>query len=370
MSVFFALLVGVLAAIFLPHGDFFNDMEYGSQLNLVAVAATAGWFVLGVFVASMVRFVGPKTEVVITLLGTQPIQKLKTGINLTLPWPIGFTQKVITTNVAASRVDVQIKSKDNLAFNLPVTIQYRVIDSMKYAFERENPDQQMINLSVASVRSSGNSLDFQEIYNDKAQIKAFVVDHIREDLASFGMEIVDLLIEDPKLPDSLVAALNGIREAEYGRQAATHTAETTFINKVGAARAEAESTRLKGQAMANFRLLLAEGNAAAVGVMQGKVLLKWADEEVGTGEDKKTVKVAKFYDPNDPSVELTKVPEVDIDSGSVLEFFKVIDSNDAIRDASANPGTVIIAPAGGAGNYDFSNVVALQRGLREATKAA
>lgn len=370
MNILFAVVVGVLAALFLPHGAYFNEIEYSAGLNTTAVLWTAGWFVLGAFVASIVRFVGPKTELIITFLGTKPFQTLKTGVGLTLPFPFGWSQKLIDTNVQAIKVDVDIKSQDNLAFNLPIAIQYRVTNAMKFAFERSNPVSQMVNLVVASVRASGNKMEFQKIYDDKEHIKTEVVAHIADALSGFGIEIVDLLIEDPKLPDSIKTALNSIREAEYARQAATHTAETIFINKVGSARAEAESTRLKGEAMANFRLLLAGGNAAAVAVMQGKALLKWVDEEVGEGENKKIVKIAKFMNPDNPTVELAKIPEVDVDPGSILEFFKVLDSNDAIRDASANPATVIVAPAGGSSDFDFSKVIALQRGLHEVPRAA
>jgi regulator of protease activity HflC (stomatin/prohibitin superfamily) len=364
MQLIFCAVVGLVLAYFLPNHNYFVDGEYRSELNLGAFFITVFYFLLGAFVASVVRFVGPKREHVITLLGTMVIQVLKTGIRLTLPWPFGWTHQIVSTEVRAHKVKVQIKSKDNLVFNLPGTIQHRVTDGLKYAVERENPDHQMVNLAIAAVRGAGNSMDFQSIYDDKQQMKQQVVENIAEQLSTFGMEIIELVIEDPELPDSLAISLNAIREAEYGRQAAVNQAEATFIKMVGEARAETESLRLKGTGIANFRLLVAEGNAMAIAVMQGKVDVSWVEESIGEGAEVKKIKKPKFLKPG--TNEEAKLEALDIDPGVILDFFKVIDSNDAIRDAASKPGTVIIAPAGGSQQIDLSHVVGINTALRKA----
>jgi regulator of protease activity HflC (stomatin/prohibitin superfamily) len=356
MSFIFAAAIGVIAAIFLPHGNYLN--EFG-DLDISAVGWTILWFAVGMFVGSIVRFVGPKREHVITLLGTMVIQVLKTGIRLTLPWPLGWTHQVVSTEVRAHKVKVQIKSKDNLVFQLPSTIQHRVQDGLKYAIEREDPDQQMVNLSVAAIRAAGNSMEFQSIYDDKQHIQKMAEEAIAAQLASFGMEIVELVIEDPELPQSLADSLNGIREAEYARQAAVNLAEATFVRMVGEARAETESLRLKGTGVANFRLLVAEGNAAAIAVMQGKLDVEWTEETIGEGAEARTIKKPKFVDP--VTKEEKPIEALELDPKSILDFFKVIDSNDAIRDAASKPGTVIVAPAGG--SQDLSSIVAMLQGL-------
>lgn len=365
MNVILFLLVGALAAFFTGATSLFN--EYG-ELNIVGLVLTTLAFFAGGLLSTVVRFVPPKTEIIITFLGTKPIQQLKTGIALTLPWPFGWTHDVISTEVRASKIKVQIKSKDNIVFNLPVTIQHVVENAMSYAIERENPDSQMENLAIASIRATGNGMEFQAIYDDKDKIRDGVVTHIAPSLATFGMKIVELVVEDPELHDSTATALNKIREAEYDRQAAVHTAEAMYIKMVGEARAEAESTRLKGIALSGFRMQIAEGNAAAIAVMQGKLAVQWVDQEIGEGANKQTVKVAKFIDPKVAQQEAggIAIPEVTIDPNVILDFFKVVDSNDAIRDAANKPGTVIVAPAGGSS----SNLAEISAMIRALPKAA
>ena len=119
-------------------------------ISLFALAIVAA------YLATMLRFVGPKHELIITWLGTKPIKVIKTGIGLTWPWPFGFGHAYVSTAVRASKVKVQIKSKDDMVFDLPCTIQHEVIDSLKYAIERQMPVQQMENLAVAAIRAAAN----------------------------------------------------------------------------------------------------------------------------------------------------------------------------------------------------------------------
>jgi regulator of protease activity HflC (stomatin/prohibitin superfamily) len=297
--------------------------------------------VVVILAMACVHFVPPKRVHVITLLGTKPIAMLKTGIHFTIPRPFAVTSAVIPTDVIAQKVQVQIKSQDNLVFELPATIQFRVTNAMRFAFERDEPVSQMINLVVAALRSAANRLAFQDIYNDKSFIQQEVETTVSEHLSSFGLKIVDLVIDDPELPSSTRNALNGIREAEWSRRAAEHEAEATRVKMVGAARAEAESTLLKAKAIAGFRMEIAEGNAASIAVMQGRIGVEWVESTIGEGETAQQVKTPVYVDRNGNP---TMPPEMDMSPEAILEFFKMIDANEAIRDASAGKGTVILMP--------------------------
>lgn len=356
-GVLFILTGSVFAYVFSSGPLIYSDNIYpGNILSMLL------WFLLGGFLSTAVRFVGPRREHIITFLGTVPIQTLKTGIRPTLPWPFGLTRNIVSTEVRAAPVKVQIKSQDELVFLLPVTIQFRVVQSRDYAINREAPRQQMENLVVAAIRSVGNSMTFQNIYDSKDHVKDEVDKITAEKLLSFGIEIVELVVEDPELPDSIARSLNSIRQAEYDRQAAVQQAKATYERMVGAARAEAESTRLKGAALSAFRMQIAEGNAAAIAVMQGKLAVTWTDKTIGEGADAKTIKVARYVDPASVKEEQGEIPEVNIDPRVILEFFKVVDTNDAIRDAAGKEGTVIIVPGGGS-SIDFASIAALTRSL-------
>lgn len=297
---------------------------------------------LGVILAlACIHFVPPKRVHVITFLGTKPIAVLDTGVHFTIPRPLAVTSANIPTDVIAQKVQVQIKSQDNLVFELPATIQFQVTNAMNFAFERDEPISQMVNLVVAALRSAANRMEFQEIYDDKSFIQHEVEATVSEHLSSFGLRIVDLVIDDPELPLSTQTALNNIREAEWGRRAAEHEADATRVRMVGEARAEAESTLLKAKAIAGFRMEIAEGNAASIAVMQGKIGVRWIEKTIGEGDTAQKVKTPTYVDRNGTP---TMPPEMDLPADVILDFFKVLDGNEAIRDASAKPGTVILMP--------------------------
>ncbi len=294
-------------------------------------------------ISACVHFVPPKRVHVITLLGTKPIAMLNTGVHFTIPRPLAVTSAIVPTDIVAQKMQVQIKSADNLVFELPATLQFQVTNAMRFAFERDEPVSQMVNLVVAALRSAANRMEFQEIYDDKSFIQQEVESTVSEHLASFGVRIIDLVIDDPELPNTTQTALNNIREAEWGRRAAEHEAEATRIRMVGEARAEAESTLLKAKAIAGFRMEIAEGNAAAIAVMQGKIGVRWTDKVIGEGETAQKVKTPVYVD-RDGSP--TIPPELNMPAELILDFFKVLDGNEAIRDAAAKPGTVILMPQG------------------------
>lgn len=301
----------------------------------------AAFALLVILVLACIHFVPPKRVHVITFLGTKPIAMLDTGVHFTIPRPFAVTSAVIPTDVIAQKVQVQIKSQDNLVFELPATLQFQVTNAMKFAFERDEPVAQMVNLVVAALRSAANRMEFQEIYDDKITIQQEVEATVSEHLGTFGVRIVDLVIDDPELPNSTQVALNGIREAEWGRRAAEHEAEATRVRMVGEARAEAESTLLKAKAIAGFRMEIAEGNAASIAVMQGKIGVRWIEKTIGEGESAQKVKTPVYVDRDGTP---TPPPEMDLPAEVILDFFKVLDTNEAIRDSAAKPGTVILMP--------------------------
>ncbi len=341
-SLAFYITAGVLFACFQPFiaSPLENYSNNGYVASLILHYTTM--FFVGMILASVVRFVAPKRAHVITFLGTTPIHVLDTGIKFTLPWPLGYTHSVVSTDIQDMPIKIQVKPKDNLVYMLPVNVQWYVTDPMLYALERKNPNGQAENLLTAAIRSAASSLTLFQMYNDKDTVQSESQNTVGKELLSFGIKIKEIVVQDPHLPESTARKLSAIREAEFDKQAATEEALAIYERLVGKARAEAESTRLKGAALANFRLLIAEGNAAAIAVMQGKLTITWADETIGEGDSATTIKIAKFIKPK-ADVDGINIPEIDISPEVILDFFKVVDGNDAIRDAAASGNTVVIS---------------------------
>lgn len=365
----YRIIVGITFVYFQPFATMYVNEDGWTHFNYSWIPFAFAAFAVGVSIASIIRFVGPKQAMVITLFGTRPIQVLGTGIKVTWPTPIGYTHRVVNTDVHDLPLKAQVKSADDVVYVLPANAQWFVEDPLLYAFERNNPDGQTENMLTSAMRTSANKRTLQETYGDKDEIQVDTLEATRDKLATFGVALRELVIQDPHLSDTTAKRLSAVREAELDKQAAAHEADAVFTRMVGHARAEAESTRLKGAALASFRLLIAEGNAAAIAVMQGKLAIKWIEETTGEGDTAVTLKKMMFVNPTENEKDGVQVPEIDISPEAILEFFKVVDGNDAIRDAAGKGATVVLgASAGVQGQTGVSaaileNLAALKSGI-------
>lgn len=362
LTVYLVGLIGDPTPFFIEEvvrGRYYDDpKEIVSTFNWDALSGNLPWFMLGAWLSTTLRFVGPKRVLNITFLGTKPMQEMKTGIGFTLPTPFGWTHSVTPTDVQTSSISINTMSNDRQKYSLESNAQWSVEDARLFAFERDNARQQVENIITAALISGTNKMKLEDVFEDKEKLQEHVKKVAGPTLNTFGVKLVDTFIEDPMLRDSTIEKLSAIREAEYEKEAATNLAEAVFIRSVGEARAEAESTRLKGEALANFRMLIAEGNAASIALMQGKVAVLWEDKTVGEGEDTQIVKIAKFVKPENAVKDgEVVIPEIEISSEAVLDFFKVVDGNDAIRDASSKPGTTVVIPSSVGGDSAIPSAI-------------
>ena len=103
----------------------------------------------------------------------------------------------------------------------------------------------------------GMTLD--EVFASQSSIAAAVKQELDADMATFGYEIVNVLVTDI-VPDAKVkSAMNDINAAQREQVAANARGEAEKILVVKKAEAEAESKALQGQGIANQRKAIIEG---------------------------------------------------------------------------------------------------------------
>jgi regulator of protease activity HflC (stomatin/prohibitin superfamily) len=103
----------------------------------------------------------------------------------------------------------------------------------------------------------GMTLD--EVFASQSSIAAAVKQELDADMATFGYEIVNVLVTDI-IPDAKVkSAMNDINAAQREQVAANARGEAEKILVVKKAEAEAESKALQGQGIANQRKAIIEG---------------------------------------------------------------------------------------------------------------
>jgi regulator of protease activity HflC (stomatin/prohibitin superfamily) len=223
-----------------------------------------------------------------------------------LNWKVPFFDTVagmVSLRVNQITLTMETKTKDNVFVTIPISVQNRVRPEKVYdAFYKLSDPVQQIQSYVEQVilgHVPGMTLD--EVFASQSSIALAVKQELDADMATFGYEIVNVLVTDI-VPDAKVkSAMNDINAAQREQVAANARGEAEKILVVKRAEAEAESKALQGHGIANQRKAIIEGlqtsieqfqkvvdGTTAKEVMQLVLITQYFDTLKSIGENDKT----------------------------------------------------------------------------------
>ena len=182
------------------------------------------------------------------------------GLNWKMPY-FDSVSGMVSLRVNQITLTMETKTKDNVFVTIPISVQNRVRPEKVYdAFYKLADPVAQIQSYVAQVilgHVPGMTLD--EVFASQSSIASAVKQELDADMATFGYEIVNVLVTDI-IPDPKVkSAMNDINAAQREQVAANARGEAEKILVVKKAEAEAESKALQGQGIANQRKAIIEG---------------------------------------------------------------------------------------------------------------
>lgn len=156
---------------------------------------------------------------------------------------------------------VQIKTSDNLIVELPIKIQLVPVANQVYKayYKLSNPSNQITSWILNYVRSITNSMSLQELYEDKNHMVTEIKTILASKLNDFGYEIIDVLVDQPILPEDVEKSFNRVVAAKREAEAAIAEAEAMKIKQNAIAEAEANSQKIRAEGMSQARKILAQG---------------------------------------------------------------------------------------------------------------
>ncbi len=163
---------------------------------------------------------------------------------------------------------IETKTKDNVFVQLPVKVQYRVIDnpqSIRDAYYKlSSPTSQieayLYNILLGHIPET--TLD--EIFLTQPAIAQRATMELSAQMKDFGYEIVKVLITDIVPDQGVKQAMNRINEQTRLAVANQAQGDAEYILKVRQAQADAEVKRLEGVGVAQEREAIAEGWEKAI----------------------------------------------------------------------------------------------------------
>ena len=187
------------------------------------------------------------------------------GLNWKMPY-FDSVAGMVSLRVNQITLTMETKTKDNVFVTIPISVQNRVRPEKVYdAFYKLSDPVAQIKSYVEQVilgHVPGMTLD--EVFASQSSIAAAVKQELDADMATFGYEIVNVLVTDI-VPDAKVkSAMNDINAAQREQTAAQARGEAEKILKVKQAEAEAQSKALQGEGVARQRQAIIQGLQASV----------------------------------------------------------------------------------------------------------
>ena len=196
---------------------------------------------------------------------------VRPGLHVLVP----FAESVyfVDLQVKQAQFSVETKTRDNVFVQIPVSVQYVVLDDRIYDafYKLSAPQKQIESFVFNSILGHVPKLTLDETFEQQSGISVAVKVELDQIMSGFGFNIMTALVTDI-IPDVKVkAAMNDINAAQRAQVAAQARGEADKILKVKQAEAEAESKALQGKGIAAERQAIIDGLSASIEHFQGAV---------------------------------------------------------------------------------------------------
>lgn len=257
------------------------------------------------FIADVIVIVPEKQAKTLVQLGKFR-RVLDSGLHFKNVWPLEAIDVDLNLKIQEIKSEIQAMTRDKASLTVPVNLQYQVRAGSEYhaAYSLDNVEQQIATYLEDKIRSAASQRDLVDAFGNSSFFEEAVKQEMGDTLRDFGYVIVNVLVNDPQPSPAMRDSFEKVLSAERDREAATATAEAIRIERVGEANAEADSLKIKAEAFVEFRQTIAKGNSAS--------MKEFLDGVEGL--------LAK----------------------DVLDFFAGMDERDAIRDAAAKGGKIVL----------------------------
>jgi regulator of protease activity HflC (stomatin/prohibitin superfamily) len=189
---------------------------------------------------------------------------LRPGLHILMP----FAEQAYIVDLQVKQVQfsVETKTHDNVFVQIPVSVQFQVLDDKIYEsfYKLSNPQRQIESFVFNSILGHVPKLTLDQTFEQQSGISVAVKTELDQIMSGFGFNILTALVTDI-IPDVKVkAAMNDINAAQRAQVAAQARGEADKILKVKQAEAEAESKALQGKGIAAERQAIIDGLSASI----------------------------------------------------------------------------------------------------------
>jgi regulator of protease activity HflC (stomatin/prohibitin superfamily) len=219
---------------------------------------------LGYMIITGIRIVQQQTLLVVERFG-QYNRILKPGLNIIIP----FLERVAyVINLRTQNLDFTILAitSDKVTITLDTSLIYQILPNQAYAvaYNLQNPTQVIKTTVENSIRAYVAKQNHEEILQKRDELTIYLVEHLTEQMLSWGYQILNFQIKDVILPNQITDAMSRVVASKRLQEAAENEANAEYIKTIRSAEAQKRTRVLQGEGLAGERKAVINGLAESI----------------------------------------------------------------------------------------------------------
>ena len=184
-------------------------------------------------------------------LGTDRV--IYEGLNHIMPWRDVVVKKVSLKELTIDPPEQEIITQDNINIVVDMIASIKIVDAVKAIMDVDDFEKSVKSLVMSSTLSKLGQMNFSDIQKQQDQISKEIKEHMKEDCARWGLEVVLVKFENITPPESIKNAMEKEIVAEKEKKAAVLKAQGDHT--VHELHADSEKVLIEKRAEATYKVI-------------------------------------------------------------------------------------------------------------------